>query len=246
MQPFFMNLVLYSTYFYELLMVFTSVLAALLPVFLFFGLVIFRKPGFRRAIIVYLESKTIFLVLNDLSFFQTTTNGFFLCIGPGYLKESIGMSEQCFLVSAFFTYLVLSTLLSMNNYITQNILQRMNFSFYAMMAGAGFLFVLYLSKMHLLQSSETVIITSIELGMGSAILFLIIMIAANVWPIRLSTCFDSLPEEELLLNHLCVKWNISTKLTKLDKMTKIKQKLDDVLKAKAQIDKRAQDLAAKT
>lgn len=106
--------------------------------------------------------------------------------------------------------------------------------------------MLYLSKMHLLQSSETVIITSIELGMGSAILFLIIMIAANVWPIRLSTCFDSLPEEELLLNHLCVKWNISTKLTKLDKMTKIKQKLDDVLKAKAQIDKRAQELAAKT
>jgi len=113
-----MNLVLYSTYFYELLMVFTSVLAALLPVFLFLGLIIFRKPGFRRAIIVYLESKTIFLVLNDLSFFKTTTKGFFLCIGPGYLKESIGMSEQCFLVSAFFTYLVLSTLLSMNNYIT--------------------------------------------------------------------------------------------------------------------------------
>jgi len=75
--------------------------------------------------------------------------------------------------------------------------------------------------------------------MGFAIVFLILMIAGNIWPIRLSTCFDSLPEEELLLNHLCVKWNISTKLPKLEKMSRIKQKLDDVLKAKAQIDKRA-------
>lgn len=65
--------------------------------------------------------------------------------------------------------------------------------------------------------------------MGFAILFLIFMIICNLWPIRLSACFDSLPEEELLLNHLCLKWKISTKLSKLEKMDRIKQKLDDVL-----------------
>ena len=69
------------------------------------------------------------------------------------------------------------------------------------------------------------------------------MITTNMWPIRLSTCFDSLPEEELLLNHLCLKWHISTKLTKLEKMNHIKKKLEEVLNAKAEVDRLAQKLA---
>ena len=78
-----------------------------------------------------------------------------------------------------------------------------------------------------------VIITSMEIGMGFAIIFLLLMVGCNQWPIRLSTCFDALPEEELLLNHLCLKWKISTNLTKLEKMTKIQEKLDSVLAAKS-------------
>ena len=54
------------------------------------------------------------------------------------------------MVSVFFTYVVLSTLMSMNNYLCKNIIQRMNFSFYAMVVGATFVFLLYLSKMHLM------------------------------------------------------------------------------------------------
>ena len=84
-----------------------------------------------------------------------------------------------------------------------------------------------------------VIITSMEIGMGFAIIFLLLMVGCNQWPIRMSTCFDALPEEELLLNHLCIKWKISTNLNKLDKMTQIKQKLDSVLQAKSEIDKQA-------
>ena len=79
--------------------------------------------------------------------------------------------------------------------------------------------------------------------MGFAIVTLILMITTNMWPIRLSTCFDSLPEEELLLNHLCLKWHISTKLSKLDKMSHIKKKLEEVLNAKAEVDRLAQKLA---
>ena len=143
------------------------------------------------------------------------------------------------MVSVFFTYVVLSTLMSMNNYLCKNIIQRMNFSFYAMVVGATFVFLLYLSKMHLMQASQVAIITSVELGMGFAIVMLILMITTNMWPIRLSTCFDSLPEEELLLNHLCLKWHISTKLSKLDKMSHIKKKLEEVLNAKAEVDRLA-------
>ena len=89
-----------------------------------------------------------------------------------------------------------------------------------------------------------VIITSMEVGMGFAVVFLLLMVGSNQWPIRLSTSFDALPEEELLLNHLCIKWKISTKLSKLEKMTQIKNKLDSVLAAKVEIDKQAQELAS--
>jgi hypothetical protein len=82
MQPFVMNLILYSTYFYEVLMVFTSFVAALLPVFLFLGLLIFRKPGFSRALIVYLFSKTLFLLWNDVAWHMTTQK-FYLCTLQG-------------------------------------------------------------------------------------------------------------------------------------------------------------------
>ena len=78
-----------------------------------------------------------------------------------------------------------------------------------------------------------VIITSMEIGMGFAIIFLLFMVGCNLWPIRLSSCFDALPEEELLLNHLCIKWKISINLSKLEKMTKIQEKLDSVLAAKS-------------
>lgn len=81
------------------------------------------------------------------------------------------------------------------------------------------------------------------MGMGFAIFFLIKMVVFNAWPIRLTACFDSLPEEELLLNHLCMKWHIGLNLPKLEKMDKIKRKLEDVLTAKAEIDKKMLELA---
>lgn len=235
MQPFVMNLILYSSAFFEVLLVVVSFLAACLPYVLFIGLICSRKPSFCRALIMHLTAKTCFYFWNDASLFAVNQK-FYICTMDGVLKEKSGLSEQGFLVSVFFTYLVLSTLMSMSNFMCHNIIQRMNFAFYAMIAGAIFLFILYLAKIHLMQSSQTVIITSIELGMGFAIVFLILMIGINFWPIRLTTCFDSLPEEEILLNHLCMKWDIDTELPKLEKMTQIKLKLDNVLKIKADMD----------
>ena len=246
MSAFVMNLILYTSYFYEVLMVMTSVVAALLPVFLFIGVLLSKKPGFIRAMIVYLSSKLMFFFWKDTFSFKFSMQEFYLCTGPGMLVESEGLSEQCFLVSVFCTYLMLSTLMSMNNSLCRNILQRVNFSFYCMIFGACFLFALNLSKMHLNQNSQTTLITSIELGMGFAIVFLIMMVVFNAWPVRLSACFDSLPEEELLLNHLCMKWHIKLGLPKLEKMDRIKRKLEDVLAAKVEIDKKMQDLAKET
>ena len=204
-------------------MVSISVLAAFLPLILVIALIITRKPDFVRALVMYIVAKTCFYFFGHQSF-HFSNETFYICAptltsANTRITSTKGLCEQCFLVSAFFTYMVLSTLMSMNNSICSNIVQRMNFSFYLMIAGASFLVSLYLSKLHLLQSSQTIIITSIELGMGFSILFLVFMIVTGLWPIRLSACFESLPEEELLLNHLCLKWKISTKLSKLEKMT---------------------------
>ena len=156
MQPFVMNLILYSTYFYEVSMVVTSFLAWTLPCFLFIGLLITRKPDFVRALIVYLTAKICFMLFNERTSYYFKNEKFYICPvfsstdGSGTsLTENMGFCEQSFLVSMFFTYLVLSTLMSMNNFLCSSIIQRMNFSFYAMIAGASFLFALYLSKLHL-------------------------------------------------------------------------------------------------
>ena len=155
MQPIVMNIILYSTWVYEVLMVFTSLVAATLPFALLFALLVTRKPGFCRALIVYMVAKIFFYMWGNSTSFQFANEKFYICssqisLAEPKLVENLGLCEQCFLVSVFFTYLVMSTLMSMNNCLCKNILQRMNFSFYGMMVGAGFLFALFLSKLHLL------------------------------------------------------------------------------------------------
>jgi len=110
--------------------------------------------------------------------------------------------------------------MSMNMTMCQNIMQRMNFTFYFMIGGAAYLLTLYLSKTHLMQYSSTVVITSMELGMGFAVVCHVLMVISGMWPIRLAACLvDQFPEEEILLNHLCLKWDIDTNMNKLLKMT---------------------------
>lgn len=136
--------------------------------------------------------------------------------------------------------------MSMNTLFTQNLMQRMNLAFYGMLAGVVYLFALYLAKTHFMQYSQTLLMTSLELGMGFAIIFLVLMVATGMWPIRLQACFvDQFPTEEFLLNHLCIKWEINTELDKLEKMAQIKTKLEDVLKIKAEFDLKARALAQK-
>ena len=81
--------------------------------------------------------------------------------------------------------------------------------------------------------------------MGFSIVFLILMVGTGLWPIRLTTCLDSFPEEELLLSHLCIKWKVDCDLPKLEKMNLVQQKLESVIQTKAKIDERLHELAAK-
>mmetsp|Transcript_10754 Transcript_10754/g.13451 ORF Transcript_10754/g.13451 Transcript_10754/m.13451 type:complete len:283 (+) Transcript_10754:151-999(+) len=246
MQPFVMNLILYGTTFFEVAMVTVSFFAMCIPVLFCIAYLTTRKPDFCRALVFYLSAKTCFYFFNDDSFKMPMSDKLYICTLNGQLRESSGFSEQCFLISSFFTYLVLSTLMSMNSILTENVIQRMNLAFYGMIAGAVYMFALYLAKMHLMLYSQTFLVTSIELGMGFAILFLVLMVSINMWPIRLQACFvDAFPTEEFLLNHLCLKWDIDTEVSKLEKMTRIKYKLEEVLKIKADFDRKARFLAQK-
>ena len=60
----------------------------------------------------------------------------------------------------------------------------MNWAFYGMIAGLGYILTLFLSKMHLAMYSQAFLVTSIEIGMGYAIFFQFVMIALNLWPLR--------------------------------------------------------------
>ena len=100
--------------------------------------------------------------------------------------------------------------------------------------------MLYLSKIYLAMYTQQCLMTSIELGMGFAIGFLVLMIACGLWPLRPQTFMaESFPTEEFLLNHLCLKWDIETELPKLEKLSRIKQTLEGALQAKKDFDMRA-------
>jgi hypothetical protein len=68
MQPFMMNLILYCTSFFEMLMVAASYLASCIPVLLFMAYILTRKHDFCRSLVIYLFAKTIFFIFNDDSY----------------------------------------------------------------------------------------------------------------------------------------------------------------------------------
>ena len=79
MQPLVMNLILYSTWAYEVLMVITSFLAATLPFLLMMGLLLTRKPGFCRALIVYMVAKICFYMWGNSTSFHFANEKFYIC-----------------------------------------------------------------------------------------------------------------------------------------------------------------------
>ena len=155
MQPFVMNLILFGTSAFELVMVIASFLSACVPVLLFMAYITTRKPDFCRALVMYMTTKIVFFWWNsDQWALISETEKFYICSVEGRLHENHALSEQCFVFSAFLAYLVLSTVLSMNNGMCGNMMQRLNVAFHALIAGGVYMFLLYLSKYHLLQNSH--------------------------------------------------------------------------------------------
>lgn len=93
MQPFVMNLILYSTYLYEMLMVTTSFLASLLPFILILGLILTRKPDFVRALIVYFSAKLSFFAFSETSYYFSKERFYICSMERNVLSENMGLCE---------------------------------------------------------------------------------------------------------------------------------------------------------
>ena len=86
-----------------------------------------------------------------------------------------------FLVSSFFTYLVLSSLLSLNSIqLIRNVKQSLNWAIIYFIL----ILALFTSKTYLAMYTSSSLLTSVELGMGFTLMFLIIMITSGFWPIN--------------------------------------------------------------
>ena len=144
-----MNLFLYSMYFYEISMIATQFFSACLPVLLTFALVCTRKPIVCRALIVLVAAKLSLYAISDHEMFQSKQK-VYICTFEGTLAENSGVSKPCYMASVFFTYVCLSSLMSLSNFFSTNIILRLNFAFYTLLVGVGYLFALFLAQEHLM------------------------------------------------------------------------------------------------
>ena len=254
MKPLVMNLLLYGASALECMMTWASFFAPCIPILLTALFVHTRKQKFCRALVMWLSAKTCFFWIFFFceTFKMPKSDSLLICQIDGSLHESAGFSEHCFLISSFLTYLVLSSLLSLNRNVPISLVTAAESipinpfkkcKYYAIF-GVIYIIILYLSKMYLAMYSQACLMTSIEVGMGFAIMFMVIMIVTNLWPLNPQAFHTEVfPTEEFLLNHLCLKWDIDIELPKLEKLSRIKQTLEDALKVKAEFDQRARELA---
>ena len=87
--------------------------------------------------------------------------------------------------------------------------------------------------------------TSFEVGMMFTIIIKVVMSAFGMWYISFNGYIEPSLNEEILLTHLCVKWQINTNLPKLEKLSKILETLTDALNAKKNFDREIEELVLK-
>ena len=87
--------------------------------------------------------------------------------------------------------------------------------------------------------------TSFEVGMMFTITIRVLMTMFGMWNLSFNGYIEPSLKEELLLTHLCVKWQINTNLPKLEKLSMIFDTLTEALTAKSNFDKALEELVLK-
>lgn len=75
-----------------------------------------------------------------------------------------------------------------------------------------------------------------ELGMGFAFMFTMVMVVTGLWPVSLFYTNWHNAEEDLLLNYMCVKWEVDEKLPTMTKLLIIRKALVDAIQTKKSLD----------
>ena len=117
--------------------------------------------------------------------------------------------------------------------------------YYGMIGIGIFILLSYCSKLHMMQGNEASIMTSLEIGMVVTIIFKVSMNMLGFWPTTFLGYIEPSLNEEILLTHICAKWNIDNNLPKLEKLDTILRTLTEALNAKKEIDRKAEELASK-
>ena len=87
--------------------------------------------------------------------------------------------------------------------------------------------------------------TSFEVGMMFTITIRVLITMFGMWNLSFNGYIEPSIKEELLLTHLCVKWQINTNLPKLEKLSMIFDTLTEALTAKKDFDKALEELVLK-
>ena len=239
---FLLNLQLYAAWVFENVMVYTSVLTWLIPYACIASYFIFKKPVVCRVGIVVLYLKFISAFMTQQ--FEMGYSTIYRCGISGRVYEYCSLYEPIITLSGFFTYLALHASMNTNYIMTEPQSESLELRHYGFIAIGIFILLSYCSKMHLMEGNEASIMTSLEVGMVLSIILRVSMNILGLWPSTFIGYIEPSLNEEILLTHICVKWNIDNSLPRLQKLDAIIKTVSEALKAKKDFDKRAELLAS--
>ena len=241
-QLFLMNLQLYLAWVFEIVMVLASVLTWMAPLGSFILFAIKRRPAMCRICIVVLLLKFMTAIVTHT--FEFGYAPVYRCGIDGNLYENRNLVEPIVVLSGFFTHLVLNSPTTAVQALAgqDDIFDSRHL---LMVLVGGFLLLSYCSKLHMQHGNEASIMTSFEVGMMFTIIIKVVMSAFGMWYVSFNGYIEPSLNEEILLTHLCVKWQINTNLPKLEKLSKILETLTDALNAKKNFDREIEELVLK-
>ena len=137
------------------------------------------------------------------------------------LYENKGLLDSIIVLSGAITYAGLNAPLSMDKPGESEFGIR-----HVIITTVGlFIFASYSSKIYLLQGNEASIMTSLEMGMIFTLIIKMFISIFNLWPSRFTEYIEPSLNEQILISHLCMKWQINHKLPELDRLAKILETL---------------------
>ena len=81
----------------------------------------------------------------------------------------------------------------------------------------------------MMEGNEASIMTSLEVGMVLSIILRVSMNMLGLWPTTFISYIEPSINEEILLTHICVKWNIDNSLPRLQKLDAIINTVSEAL-----------------